>query len=383
MPRKRLRGLWLNLHRYLGLVLGFPLALIGLSGSIIVFGWQLDEWLNSDLTRVEVPHGAGVRPLTEIVAATKAYLPTHASQIDWLTFSIHTDKAIRFSYSLPPSRDGYDLFVDPYTAKVIGQRLWGDFSACCSWHGPLMAVIYRFHDSFLLGEVGQKIVGGIGLLMLLSLVSGLLLWWPSPEKWRSAFSMKAHPSPQRLAFDLHKIIGVSSLTVMAVLLFTGVYMNFPEQSREIVNHFSRLTVEPDHFKSIPRGLPAISVDQAVKLARGYFPNGTPASLALPTAPDGVYGFNFEGGDEVTPSLPEHSVVIDQYSGALLYKTDSTQKTAGDKFHAWQFGLHSGQALGLPGQLLVLVCGLAPGLLYITGFIRWLQKRRAKRLKSNN
>ena len=46
------RKRWLNAHLYLGFSVGALLVLIGLTGSILVFHLEIDEWLNSDLIRV-------------------------------------------------------------------------------------------------------------------------------------------------------------------------------------------------------------------------------------------------------------------------------------------------------------------------------------------
>ncbi|MDZ4151263.1 PepSY-associated TM helix domain-containing protein [Methylicorpusculum sp.] len=50
------------------------------------------------------------------------------------------------------------------------------------------------------------------------------------------------------------------------------------------------------------------------------------------------------------------------------------------FTHWQWPLHSGQAFGMTGRLLVFSTGLACPVLFVTGVIRWLQKRRAARKK---
>jgi uncharacterized iron-regulated membrane protein len=46
---KRARRVWLGVHRWLGLGLGAVLALIGLTGSVIVFDHAIDAWLNPRL----------------------------------------------------------------------------------------------------------------------------------------------------------------------------------------------------------------------------------------------------------------------------------------------------------------------------------------------
>lgn len=76
-------------------------------------------------------------------------------------------------------------------------------------------------------------------------------------------------------------------------------------------------------------------------------------------------------------LHRRCVVIDQYSGKILDVDDPAIGTAGEVFTHWQWPLHSGQAFGWTGRILVFLSGLACPLLFITGVIRWLQKRKAK------
>jgi uncharacterized iron-regulated membrane protein len=382
MPRKPLRKIWLKLHAYLGLVLGAPLAVIGLTGSLIVFGWPLDAWLNQDLMRVNVPVNAHPLPPQDIIDAARRVLPPAASPLDWLQFPTGADGVFRVSYTVPPSPDSYEVFIDSYTAKVLGQRLWGDFGSCCSWHGPLMTVLYRFHDSFWLGETGQIIVGGIGLVMLLSLLSGIVLWFPSPGHWRQALSLKKHASWERKVFDWHKLMGVYSIAVLAGLFFTGAYLNFPKQSQALVNLVSPLTQPPTALKSQAKtGLAALNANDALQQMRHYFPDKKLYAMSLPIAPDDAYEFYFFSGFELMPDIAESVAYLDPYNGELLYAHNADHPSAGDVFNKWQLALHSGQAFGLAGQITVMLCGLAPSVLFATGLIRWRQKQRSKRQKA--
>jgi PepSY-associated TM region len=69
------RVLWVHVHRYIGLVLGALFVFVGLTASILAFWQAIDEWLNADIMRVEVPAQAIYRPLDEILAAAKAVAP--------------------------------------------------------------------------------------------------------------------------------------------------------------------------------------------------------------------------------------------------------------------------------------------------------------------
>ena len=41
---------------------------------------------------------------------------------------------------------------------------------------------------------------------------------------------------------------------------------------------------------------------------------------------------------------------------------------------WLHPLHNGEAFGLAGRIIVLLCGMLPLLALVTGFTRWRHKR---------
>jgi uncharacterized iron-regulated membrane protein len=71
------RKLFVKVHRYIGLFLGTQFVLVGLTGSILAFWQPIDEWLNADVMRVDVPLQPAYRPLDEILAAAKAAAPPY------------------------------------------------------------------------------------------------------------------------------------------------------------------------------------------------------------------------------------------------------------------------------------------------------------------
>ena len=58
-----------------------------------------------------------------------------------------------------------------------------------------------------------------------------------------------------------------------------------------------------------------------------------------------------------------------------------RRTAGDTFLAWQWPLHSGEAFGWAGRLLVCAAGLPPLVLSVTGYTVWQARRRARQSRS--
>jgi len=58
--------------------------------------------------------------------------------------------------------------------------------------------------------------------------------------------------------------------------------------------------------------------------------------------------------------------------------DRADFSAGERFLEWQYPLHCGEAFGNVGRALVMILGIVPLILYVTGFLRWRQKRRLRR-----
>lgn len=67
IARFRLRPMWLKVHLWLGLWAGAVWVLMGLTGAVNVFRWDIDEWLNPELIVTEP--GETRKSLDEILAA--------------------------------------------------------------------------------------------------------------------------------------------------------------------------------------------------------------------------------------------------------------------------------------------------------------------------
>jgi uncharacterized iron-regulated membrane protein len=97
-------------------------------------------------------------------------------------------------------------------------------------------------------------------------------------------------------------------------------------------------------------------------------------------------FFFVGGagkrapGEVNFADAQRRLMVDQYSGTILYIRDPHRLTAGEKFLEWQYPLHCGEAFGNTGRAFIMVLGLVPLTLYVTGFLRWRQKQQASHMR---
>lgn len=374
---KTRRKLWLKVHLWLGLTVGAALVLIGLTGSVMVFWEEIDTWLNRDLRRVEIPASGTVdyRPLAEIQAAAQAALPPGAEGRQYY-FPQGADGTFAYWYAMPEGST-HTLFVNPYTAQVTGSRMF--YSSGNPFKHCFIGFFFKLHYALLLGKTGVVIVGILAVLLLISVLTGLLVWWPLTGKWRQAFTFKPRASVERFNFDLHKTTGIYSLLVLGAVLLSGVYLNLPEQFEWLVLRFSPATrlasASPPQSQPQP-GIPPIGLDRAVAIVEAAYPGGRWNWLKAPDGANGVY--EFSRVDVPGSRFWSESVLdVDQYSGKILQvRSPDTRLSVGETFLDWQWPLHSGKAFGWPGRILVFLTGLACPVLYVTGFIRWRQKRRA-------
>jgi len=148
------------------------------------------------------------------------------------------------------------------------------------------------------------------------------------------------------------------------------------------------TGRPNAFSTVPAavysrppqaGQQPISVSEVEAIVQKHYPAGQLWMLNAPKNQQDVYTVMKNEVTEVSLFTGYRDFAVDQYSGEIIRVYDRGTGSAGDVFLDWQWPLHSGHAFGWLGRGLVFFVGLACPVLYVTGVIRWLQKRRAKKL----
>ena len=367
--RRRLRQFWVQAHLWLGLTVGSIFVLLGLSGSVLCFYPEIDLWLNP------AQQLAGDRPpsdLQPVLAALRAARPAYDGA--WrLEMPLAAGRPINARYYRPPETAGrsfapFMATVDPQTLAVSSQRFWGDYA---------MTWVYDLHYTLLLGKPGRIAVGAIGLVALLSVLSGLYLWWPSPGRWRAALKPAIRPGAVRVNYDWHVRTGIYGLLLTLVVVGSGVFLAWPEYLNPLVASASPLSQRPVLMSTPLPGGGMIDADTAVTRALTRLPGATLRWLETPAGPEGVYRINVWLPDDPGYRFPRSNVWVDAWSGEVLAVRDWRENTAGDTFLAWLHPLHNGEALGLAGRWLAFIAGLLPAVLWLTGWRRWQQKRRAR------
>ena len=358
MTRAR-RG-WSALHRWVGLTVGALLAVMGLTGSVITYQQELDAWLHPELLTTR-PQGTTV-PLDHAVAIVRASLPQGAV-LQGARWPHEPDRAISWFYR---SSDGkpWELTSDPYSGRVLGQRR-------SDTH--LLAWIYELHATLCAGTTGNIILAVLAFATLGLVGAGLWLWWPRTGRWKQALRIKRGVGPARLNFDLHRVTGAYAAPLLLVIAFTGIYMAWPPAMHAMVSWFTPVT-EPGPVRG--SGEPhRISPQAVVGKAQQHFPGARLKVLVLPQGPRGVYEVSlYRPGDRLWRTSGVWIAWIDPASGRALRLSSPLTDTPGDRFIAWLFPLHNGEAFGEASRVVVCALGLIPLVLALTGLCIWWRRR---------
>ena len=375
------RTWWVQAHLYLGLTTGALLVVFGLTGSILVFFQEIDEWLNPALLTVDATADGqnSYRPIGEILAAAEqAAAP--GSRITQVYGATKPERVMAV-YMEEPSKAWQRIFVDPYRARVTGVRSYGPDEWVPKY---LMDAIFALHYQLFVGMTGVTLAAIAAWLLILSLVTGVIVWWPVNGQWRHAFVIRRPFALFRLLFDLHKTVSLYLCLAIGAVLLSGAYMNWAEPIIWITQVLSPATRGPAQSapSAVEDGAHPISPQRAVELATAIYPEGRLTSIAMPEDATGVYQVGRQGVPGLSAFWSERIVSVDQYSGSILdVRAPDTRRSAGETFLDWQWPLHSGQAFGIPGRLLVCASGLACPVIYATGFLMWWRKRRGRARRS--
>lgn len=397
------RNIFFQVHLWTGLVLGLVLAVIGLTGSLLVYQKELIAMGQKPLPRAEVQG----RPLSAdaLIAAGRAAVPGRTDSVTLVLPEKPGEAAAVFMRKAssrsgdaagmggerrhargegrgmrePQMRGGgrregqgaegrggeggrrpYTyVYLDPVSGKVLEVRE--------TRLNPFFALMHQLHGNLMLGREGRQVVGWLGVVMLGLGLSGIYLWWPRRGAWKYAFGIRKKAKGYLFHRDLHGAAGIWLWAVFVIVSFTGVAISFPATFRPLMSEQS-LSFDPRRGPVIEpiAGVEPIGADTAIALVRAEIPGAEIATLALPSKPADALRVT------VAAEGPAATAYIDPYARKIA----GWRNKPADLF-AWQRPLHEGEGWGAIWRALVFVSGLLPLLFAITGTIMWLKKRKGK------
>lgn len=367
----RTRILLRRVHLWLGLSLGGLFALLGATGSALVFYVEIDKALHPAIEQGASDTGPDWSSAAWDRALATARTHWHDPHGSWSFEATGEPDAIPARYY--PS--------DHHSHHAEREMVW--FSADGSqvlraepWGSYLMSWLYELHMHLLAGEVGSQIVGWSGFAMLLLLASGIVIWWPRGS-WRKAFSFKRNAVPLRRLRDLHKLSGVWSMALLFILVATGALLALPGIKTLLL---TAMIVAPDKVPdplSGASGGTQIPVSRALAAAHRAEPDARLAFIDVPGEGSEPFRMRVRLPGDPHRRFPSSFIFVDQYSGAVLAVHDVRRGNASTTTAKWIRALHDGSVAGLTTRIFAAILGLVPLGLVVTGFLHWRRRLEAR------
>jgi uncharacterized iron-regulated membrane protein len=378
------RQLWVKIHLWVGLGFGLLLAFVGLSGSLLVFGIWVSR---AELGSLTHPQGL---PVVE--------------QSQWVPVSLWLEKA-RQKY---PDLGDIEVIAAPGTTPIPstvpmiagsvtntrgpgGGELHAVVSINPSTGEPIgrfiaeettLVYLTAFHTMLFIPYIGRDLVAYAGLFFVVSLLTGLYLWWPRDGKWRRALSYRRGSTGRMRLLSLHNLAAVWLLVPTFVVTLTGVYILKPHWFDPVLGQLSPLRgLDIDATSRVSAGAcnSPTTAAQAIDLARDLAPDQLLRLVSMPH--DAAYIQVGLRRSIDSPRAQSTEVWVDARCPKILQA-----RVAGDlSWTEWlasnMLPLHGALGGSLIGSVLVFLIGIVFPVLFVTGFMMW--RRRARNRAANH
>ena len=365
MNGRQVRRLY-ALHKWTALITGLFVLVLSLTGAAAMFREDIDLFLTP--TRM-VPANdealEGSLPLQESLSAVRTRYPDAALN----TLEIPARNDVALTVVLRDDTTSREVFVDRFTATITGQRT-----------GETVAnVLRQTHVRFyFFSWQGRVAVGMFGIALLISSVTGLLLYGPFMKGL--AFGTIRRKRLQLAVADWHKLLGIVTLVFNVVIAITGVVLGL-----ENLQRFSPVVRDALHPGPPPALLEAtraaaisnISIDSAISSASAALPGVSFTRVALPSEARRYYRLRGSHDSRWTQQVSSDAVVH-ATSGDVLWSHDARTGRLITRAYNLNEPLHFGTFGGLTVRVLYAILGIASGGLSVLGFWLWILKRRRRR-----
>lgn len=360
-----IRKVLFQAHMWCGLIVGLFIAFQGITGSFVAFRHAGNHWLHADEMIVE----AQTKPMLSMSGVLESF-SKEFPEIPHNVLSVMYPQAPDQAYFIRIWKDGAPApnmyaSMNPYTGEITG---WGS-----KYEYPF-ELMFRLHEQVSMGTPGINAIHVGGFLMMLMCISGIYLWWPRRETLKKALSIKRRPL-RRFLFDLHRVIGAYGFVLVFVVALSGT---------SIFGVLSLLPIGPDGpsgfgafatvgVKSDTIGAP-VSVDSLIERAKAEFPNDTIRDLSYIRLLRAVVVVSFIDENGPNPRALNR-VFYERHTGRIIAVRDWDNLEGIPLIEDWAIPVHSGEIIGPPGQILVLLSGLFMPFLFVTGVWLWWKKRK--------
>ncbi len=365
-----------KIHLWLGLSCGLVVFILGFTGCILAFEYELKDLFYKDRIFAANTGNQKMAPVSQLLAvATKAL--GKELKPDAIRF-YEPDRNVQVGVYQTNER-GWNMFnhikayqtvyINPYTARVVYVE---------NTKYEFFYLVFSLHYDLMLAGTGEKIVGWATVIFIVMVITGLVLWWPrnkAAARQRFSFKWKATTQWKRKNYDLHNILGFYALLFALLIALTGLVWAFSwfDSSVQWLANGGKHTPDWPTFQSDSTATPHAAVyDHILTHMQQQAPNEKTYYISVPaTKNESVYGY----AQSLNKNYKWTGFYYDQQTGKNLWLNRYKDRLPGDQLRNMNFDIHTGLILGWPGRILAFLVSFIAAGLPITGFYIWWGRRK--------
>ena len=354
---------WSWTHKWSSLVCTIFMLLLCLTGLPLIFHHEIGHLLGTEVEAPAMPANTPRASLDQVLAAAQALHPERVVQF---ASQPEDDDALWFVTLTPtpaPTEDFKSIAVDARTAAVLSQRPVNE---------GFMYVMFRLHVDLFAGLAGKLFLGLMGLLLLVAIVTGVVLYAPFMRKL--AFGEVRRDRSTRVKWlDLHNLLGIVTLVWALVVGATG-----------MINTWADLMIKYWQYDQLStllkpyEGQPTVPVaergplQQSLQAAQAHAPGMKLSFIAFP-------GTAFSSPHHNTFFLRGKEPLTSRLLQPVMVDARTAQVTAAPQL-PWYLTallvsqpLHFGDYGGMPMKVLWALLDIATIVVLGSGLYLWLRR----------
>lgn len=360
MQRSTIKA-WFVIHKWTSLVSTLFLLLLCLTGLPLIFAHEIGHLTGADPDVAAAPADAVPRDLDAQVRTALEHYPGNVPLfVGWdpeaPVMYVNTGARV----DTPP----------PQMQTVLLNTIDGQQVPAPQFNEGVMYFLYRLHTDLFLDLPGLLFMGAMGVLFVVAIISGLVLYGPFMRKQR--FGTLRTGRNRRLAWlDLHNVLGVVTLGWALVVGLTGA-INTLAKPLEQAWQTEQLGEFAARYAGQPRPTTLAPLQGAVDAARSAEPDMRPAFVSFPGtgySGDHHYGVFMQGNTPLTERM-YRPVLVDAQTGTV---TAQPQLPTYMTVLLLSQPLHFGDYGNLPLKVLWAVLDLLTILVLVSGLYLWFKR----------
>jgi uncharacterized iron-regulated membrane protein len=365
-----IRKVFFWLHLSAGVTAGLVILLMSATGVLLAFERQIVAFADRELRATSAEAARAPLPLSRVVAAAMAASPDDKPS----NVIVRSDRFAPVTVAFGRERT---LFVNRYTGAVLGEGAGGVrafFEANKSLHRWLA----------MKGEArerGKAITGAANLLFLFIVLSGLVIWIPRRRTrtgFRNAMLFRRGLRGRARDLNWHHVLGIWAFLPLVAIVFSAVVISYPWASRLVYRAFGSTPPKQQQPANDRSGgtLDPAALDRLFTVAGNEAARVTPRwrslSLRLPLPAKGPVPFALDEGNGARPDK-RSQLMLDPRTARVVEHKTYAQQERGQQARSWLRWIHTGEAGGIPGQLIAMSASAAAVVLVFTGLMLALRR----------